>query len=492
MSLVHAPRGQWLDLLPPDACELIAVWLSDGRRDKNSLSLARSSPVQRKAVLSTLSYTFRLCEAPAEPPIYKTIPHDHQLDLPCGDEHDLQQWIQLFGQDVQEIDLSHACHRCEATVHTQLILHFLQAPNLRRLAVLASPSLLHAAAQSRSIRHLQVDSLPSRLDSDPPGDTETWFHALSVLPLSSLELTCREESQHCLFQNLDFVHSSRDALVVAFSNLDSLQIQCCPHTDGTEHQLWSRIMTLLPSQDPCPSAGTSDVGFLSDNGISDLIATISARVRRALFPTAIQCDVGPFITEFRACKLLNGEEVKHLAECPRLSTVQIRMAKGAESALVDTVRRLPALTILTVGWRNESAPEDGTMLSTVKAAKLLSEVRFKNMPLPLSETLEILRCLGPRTQVIETTLLYPHRPLCSMEELTDLAVRENPLLRVLQVSWWSPDRPNNPTELLLRQQHEAMEKLCNRNWAALRRLLGVRAVPEVQVEYRRAYIPMPF
>lgn len=243
MSPIRPSQGQWIDLLPPDVSEQIALWVSDGRRDKNALSLALSSPVQRQAVLSTLSYTFRLCEAPKEKPVYESLPLDHHDVFSCGDEAHLQQWIQLFGQDVQEIDLVHACHLCEGTILTQDFLDFLKAPNLQRLATFAIPSVLHAAAQSRSIRHLQVESLPSALSPDSPGDTETWFHALSALPLSSLELACREESQHCLFQDQDFAHSSREALAAALSSLDSVQIHCCHHADGNEPPLWSRIMT---------------------------------------------------------------------------------------------------------------------------------------------------------------------------------------------------------------------------------------------------------
>lgn len=71
----------WLDELPPEVCQRIALRVCGGVQDRDSLAPACTSPVQCRAVVASL---------------------DHRLFVDIDDEADASfvEWMHIFGNDV--------------------------------------------------------------------------------------------------------------------------------------------------------------------------------------------------------------------------------------------------------------------------------------------------------------------------------------------------------------------------------------------------------
>lgn len=142
MTDSHPPspkhRQVWLDKLPEETCEKIAMYVSNGRRTGSALSLAETSELQRQAVLASLSYELDL-SYPATPKYVQpsTLP---------------SRWAAVFTGHIRKIQtVSRPAH-----VHVNYFLELFQASTLRTAIVSDEPLELGVLSKSTSLRELSV------------------------------------------------------------------------------------------------------------------------------------------------------------------------------------------------------------------------------------------------------------------------------------------------------------------------------------------------
>lgn len=131
-------RGIWLDELSADVQARIALHVSHGEQDEDTLSLAKTSPALRHAVLSVVHL--------------RLIVTDHYTGR-TRKVSELQKWMDLFGEDVAELEISYLAFSGGRTWFTRPLALL---PKLRAVRIAADPRQLAAIAGSSSITDVSL------------------------------------------------------------------------------------------------------------------------------------------------------------------------------------------------------------------------------------------------------------------------------------------------------------------------------------------------
>lgn len=407
----------WLDLLPLDVCERIAVHVSGGSQNYEALCLAEASRRQRKAVLSALSFKFaNSCDRESENLSFNA------------------RWAKLFISDIQAIKFYRDAFPIRYQDNCDSLRLF-TAPTLRVASIWDDPILLLAAAQSKSIRELEL----YLTSYSPP---ELVFETLSALCLTKLTLHCWEDTPEslCIFKLPMYFKSNGNLLAKVCPGLTSLEINCDCARD------LDPLVTILPSM---PSLCEVKLRLAREATMPHLRRLESVRVFDLIdYHQALEMAllIGTPITEISSCARLDADEIYGLSCFPRLSVLRCTLGEEAEYALADISGALSSLRILDLSWRTPlevtrreydvclADIESNVLLDTVKALPNLIELRLTYLYISLREIIAILECIGTRLQRFGTDIWdQEERPIERLESLLYAASRNNPALRSFEV-----------------------------------------------------------
>lgn len=409
----------WLDVPPQDVRNRIAGHVSEaGRQTDSLLSLARSSPLQREAVLSVLSYS--LCV---------------NTSLRSSD---LAAWVDVFQHDIRQLVLVlHNYKRLnvfpdvllkeyvvpkelQASVFATPAPTLFSAPYLRRIEVVSGPWVVDAIKLSSSVRHISL-FMQNEVDLGDPS-LEDILQALASLQqnLKSLALTCIAPSQErCPFHKLLQMYSSGHSLADVCPFLTSLSLSCSNenrlqrgrHCNAAVTFLWRCLPTLRSLHD------VAIKGELSDDMIPMLRGIQSVRLlsHKALH---VAMKLGHCVRVLRTSEIVHPGivEISGLARCVNLEVLELALRKGAELEFFPALRQLKSLRSLTLRWRNcdqflgtdgrlvhqnfpqtpNSVNKGDMLLRIVEDAPLLSELSLIDVQMPVSPMVTIVERMGKR------------------------------------------------------------------------------------------------
>lgn len=398
---------QWLDRLPLELCGCIASHVTGGQVTENGLHLARVSPCQRDAVLSSITIDFR----------------DISRD-----------WVDIFLSDRKAFEAFNGGFEFSQP-NQPYHLNMFKTQSLRRVSISDDPGLFIAASKSTSIHEIDIE-----LTDQIPRNVV--FDLLSALKLTTLTLRCRawwEQDSVCIFQDPKYFNENRNALADSCPLLESIQVDCLCRED--DPPFWSIFPGLTSLREVGFRSPTAEVvEMLRDIESVKLFDLIDGH---EAYQDAMK--VGPAVTELRSYGRLHEEEIVELERCPRLSVLHCTIAEGSENSLIDVAPSLPLLQELQLHWHTpweidmdddlpsyEIAP--GALPHLVKALPSLIELRLSHIKVPLSEVLEIQKAFGRRLQVLEVHITSgKEEPLQCLEQVLYTASESNPSLRGLWI-----------------------------------------------------------
>lgn len=431
-------RRNWLDLLSPDICTHIASYVSRGTPHCDLLHLSQVSPFQSSAVTSVLSNKLQLSE-------YST-----SSSWSVGE---LSHWVQLVAPSLTELRLLD-CPR-DLRVRRDMLKAvsglLVTAPQLRKATLPNEPALLAALSKVPNLEELTVCV-------QHEGQFHPWVSALwrkkTTLSITKLILECRV-SMSCPFRIVSNQSSLAVAITASCPSLSSFELVCsCPCSSSPTPT--QRLLSLLPSL-----RGTRIRGELSPGALAKLHDMESVCVQYSDFSYSQAVALGATVTSLtwtgihalEPGSFLDTGQVAALAGCTRMEKLCLSLQGGAESALADVVRQMPALRVLRVITepsvecghmlrRNDEVYGEGqhvmcfqdatreAFLTAVKAAPRLTELHLLDVRVAADELIDMLRSVGERLEAFSTSICgQEDGPFYRLEKLLHAAVKYNSSIR---------------------------------------------------------------
>lgn len=312
----------WLDKMPAEICEKIASLVRDGKYTDEALHLARTSDVQRRAVVASVpsSATFELSNVDL---------NDEWADM--LDDHVREVIVHEDPDDPNQRKRKHSA-----------MLRLLQAPAVTRTEIPGINAFVIALRQAKSLTSLMVHVRRSSHRS-----------LLCTLKqkgqsLCKLELLCHECSR--------FVHDSRCLAKLFKKGGWGKLANLCPSVKEVSIDCGklppSTISTVVNGLPQLTAARVSSSGIcnvsLSERDILALrrldsvdLQNISGGIREVV-------RVGTSVIRVALVEAVTSNVVRELVQCTRVRSFAARMGVEEMKTLTDIVRHLPSLTELRV------------------------------------------------------------------------------------------------------------------------------------------------
>lgn len=427
---LHKPpvKRLWLDILPSELRVRIALHVSGARQTENALRLAEVNPIQRAAVLFTLS---------------------HKLIL--SDSTLASRWASLFASDVRQVTFDrYFSFKSADTPHFNQLL---RAPNLFRADIRGHPAELLAIAGSKSVRELAVT-----LRKDV--DLELLLVTLSSLTVKKLQLICTTERRYCPVKKLVQRNSRHDALSIACPELQSLRLACF-HRDP----LWTLLPT-FPKLREVMLETRVQVAALPSLSTLDSVHIIGAQA-----PLYVAEKLGTVVKSLATKQCLLKSDVEMLGRrCPKMSDLRVGIHEDASVALIDALSNMSSLKSLKMRWGVPAAPaargykwniasfcsvQPGILLRALDNLPDLVELELLCVRIDIAELTAILRKLGKRLQRFSTSIAdQDEGPFQRLDRIVRAVTRYNPSLHNLSIDMQRTDQMT----LLGIMQHENREQ----------------------------------
>lgn len=422
--------------MPPSEVRCrIARMACRGRPNETALHLAETNAVQRKAILSALSY---------------------KLEISGDVVPSVTRWISLFADKIRDISLGHV--NVFPWHIRSSILTLLKAPTLRCAQLFDDPDALNALAESPSIQELLV-----RIDTT--GSQHLLLQTLKTLTLTRLQLySYGRFASECPFMNeLTKDGIDRDALQACCPKISSLKISCSlsQHTHRpTEDPLW-KMLPLFPVlrevtvETDAPSSSFPSLHRLESVQVASQMLWGVDKPNTASFNALLLAvRLGSRVTRLTTQEALTATEIAQLVNCPNLSYLEIGVLEGAEQAVFKSVHSLSSLRSLKLKWYLPDAPirkswapplrlsvcRAGAMMQIAESAPKITEVELLDVRIGMTELNGILRFFGPRLKHFATSIFnQDETPFSRLEGVIRAVTAHNSGLHTLNIDLeWLP------------------------------------------------------
>lgn len=409
----------WLDLLPPELRSRIAVHVTRGKENEDSLSLSETTRLQAEAVSSALSYRLH-------------------MDTPSFSKYPAR-WTSLFADNVRTLMLFHMVEKTSGPESNPYPVVLLKAPTLRRAEINDSDAELCAIKNSPSINELLV-----RIRRK--GSHTLLLESLKSLKLSKLELMCCvKEGQDCPYKKSERLNPTPGALATSCPNVTSLQV-CCMDYDRCE-RTWDDenfpFWQLLPT---FPALCEVNVEREAPEAVIPTLRGLeSVMIKYAPDATQVASELGKPVTMLKTTESLNASEIAQIAKCPRLRELAFYVDAGAEGPLIDVASSTPGLRSLSLEWSTNSARRprkhkwnvgsrcevpSGMIFRLVQALPELVALDLYCVRIDLSEVLLALRHMSTRLERFGTSLEdQDETPLDRLESIVMILISHNQSLQ---------------------------------------------------------------
>lgn len=411
-------RGIWLDKLPPEVCERLALHVCKVYQNKDGLALAKTSPTMRKAVIAARKHRVvifdRRCLSR-----FKYGPRKGDWDYATT-----RKWLSVMGDDLQEIAQRYL-QVPEKRIPYEFSLRVLALPNLRVAQICDHPKHLAAIGLSSSIRELRIDFRGHA----PAMDV---FAAMSKLPLEKLKTYCLMTTERglnfqCPFLDAEVTRSNQ--ISKCLPRIQSIEFMPGSCNSAEDRDVFWKNIASLKSLKEISFMWSLDAESLPAMALRVLSKLSSVHILNTLYPHDLAILIGSAVTGISFWKdaprhlIQDGgftaTHVHNMRKLPRLRKLYLTMTEGAEEELPGTVAKLPELTDLDLTWlpsSNESrgrcpysnslyvAPPAGLVLRTIQSAPLLTDLCLGKVRIALNELTMILRCVGPRLRFFQTSI----------------------------------------------------------------------------------------
>lgn len=419
-DLIPLPVRLLLDLLPQEVQVRIASFLSRGAQTSHLLALARTNPMQRRAVLSALH---------------------HRLVLPSVGTRTLARWVDVFLHDVRELVCERGCLRHLSRGLEPHPVSLCQMSTLRKVTLFDETDVLDAISNSASIKHVV-------LIMRGQAEASAILKMLRSLNLRSFELVC-ERCGFCRFQPLFKLQGEEDSIPACCPNLRILNLRCQPRANNNSvaaDLLWRSLPCMRKLQEVTLCAEPPDdlLPLLDELGAVQLdyvphVTPASSLVRR----------LAPMLTVFRTDECFMQQHSRALAMCARLEELATRLERGSESALGQAIRAMEGLRKLALEWKpvgdepclvdvgwgrgRFSDAKDGVPLILDNTHRL-EELTMRRVSIPVGDVVSILCGIGGRLKVFELDVFgQEEEPLERLKALLEAVAMHCPGLRQLTV-----------------------------------------------------------
>lgn len=393
----------WLDLLPSDVRENIAIRVSHGSQDVNALHLACVSSVQRNEVLSTLKYGLR-CDQRA-----------HRLSL--------GEWISVYGADVKHMTLSRG--RNNVPTHSA-IFHVFAVSKLRSVSTYDRPEYLSAIAKL-AIHTVKV----TVRGSGPPCGLAA---ALSEITTEQLLLSFPIAPEFRDPRIDPWQVLADDNTLGKLTKLTSLDVMCSQSRLDREGSIWD-VLTKLDLLRELRIQGCMDAfEEVPEGAVKFLESLESVTLHGNLAAYTLAIAIGTSMKSIRVFgPEIPNDKLVSLSSCSCLKQLQAEVKAGAENSLAKLVKELPALEVLHLDWeRNLNVREvsKGKILDAVRLAPSLTELILLHIQIQLSELTAILETIGTKMRRFDVAICRQgESPLERFVALCQAAAKFNPRLR---------------------------------------------------------------
>lgn len=422
-------REIWLDKLPEEVCQRLAMHTFREVQGPDALALAKASPTLRKAVLAALRHRLTITESEL-----------------VGRDSESSKWISVFAKDIIELNIP-LYFSFKGYAPPKFVHRLLTLPTLRVADISDQSRQLKAVARSSSIQEISI-AIRGQV---PPTQI---FEALAKLPLLKLKTKCQKTNARfkCPFQDKSITGPGSTMIAVNCSVLTSLDVDCdCCRI--REHGIWNVLPSLSALQEMTIYWYLVSVAIPKE-ALRFLSKLDSVRILgEQRDPHLLSSQIGSPVSEIYHYSPLNlertAEQLAGLRTYSHLKVLSLRLKEGAETALPELVKQLPELTKLVVEWRisrligqdagacsglGYATPAQGIMLRTVQSANKLSELHFHKLRIPMNEVVGILQTMGRRLRVFATAIYDQREPPPERLELVLLtAAKLNSGLRELLV-----------------------------------------------------------
>lgn len=409
----------WLDLLPREVCTHIASHLSRGTPSPSLLNLSELSSIQALAALSALSHSLNL----------------HFSSKPSFAQ-ELNRWAQVAAPTLVELCIDGHSSEYMTAQALKSAAHLLaNAPSLRKVALPNEPELVAPLSLLTDLQELSIPVIY--------GDKmDAWLSALDHLqtPLSITKLDLGFPTEYKQCHPATFWTTFSCILKTACPSLTDFEFHCMCYRDGFRKTCTEHVLNNFPRlQATCIWRGVLLSAF-------DHVRQLhSVRLMDYGDAHAHAVSLGSAVTEvfgFNTVELDAGQ-LASFRHYTRMEKLQIIIQSGAESALLDVVRQMPALRVLDVDtvagnegdrtidrWPRLHGPRKGIYLAVVQAAPMLTEVHLRDVRMAKEEVFEIMRHVGSRLQMFAISVCeHEENPWDMLEYLLHAAVKYNPNLR---------------------------------------------------------------
>lgn len=378
-------RQTMLDFLPLEICERIASYVTEGRLSTDGLNLAEISPHQREAVVSTLHHS--ICLEPSTASVSR--------------------WARVVYSDLRELNILHPLpyNGPQRSPEVQL----LTSPSLRSASIPDDPRYLRTIAKTSGLTCLNVrifrNSCQQLLDV---------VHQHQLLELHLVCMHKRIPDHDC-----PVLYSRKDH--TAFSRR-------CPSVQVLELNCW-----LWKAEDVWPVFGSfpalTELTLTSDLPNSILgklskLKTVHLESNSIQLAHAIGASVSSINGMWIGSATFTRKAICKLAACPKLESLSVKLADGAEIALPDLA--VANLRSLSLTWSKNRireysifksqfySPRPGALLDIVTRSPNLRDLRLPGISLPTREWLKILRAIGSHLRIFEANVNCQEEGCCNL------------------------------------------------------------------------------
>lgn len=402
----YSPKT-WFDITPSHILTIIATHVANAGQSQDALHLAETSPKTRQAIVTALSKQVTLTDG-------------------CTRTNAIR-WGRIFNGNVSKLVLD----RPEHVTQDQLFFHeedsiiqMLTLQSLHSARIFNEKKFLVAAAQSRSLRELEVELYDTSHD--------VLFEALSTLDLSRLSLSCFCED--CPFLNPKYFNQERNVIASSCPNLQSLQIYCeCSKYVGLPHPIWRIFPALKNLQEVSVTEDANDEH--GQEVVTALQALKSVKINFTSGAFQLAHKVGRSMTELVQRSCLTGNEVKQLSFFANLQVLDVKIPEGSEEQLVHSLQQFSSLRELHLRWAPATntcsmqycpggncyrTVPSGLLSKLIRGKPNLSNISLLHVTIDINEVTQIMEQIGQTLKVFVTSLLHQHEPvvlrLCKLLE----------------------------------------------------------------------------